>query len=181
MSAILDKLHALGPVASKWSVFSNDPLDGDAKLLSFVDAWFPRRENLTFLEIGTCRGVSASILAQRGIVLTIDVQSYAETECVIQALGHGQSIFRLIGPPQVTRAVVKNRFDVAWIDGKHTYENLLADFDFCQRFTDQIIMHDHCKKFPGIQQAVAHLQVCGPAGVWTFNGCFAGWQRKESA
>lgn len=174
MNATLAKLVALGRCASKWSVFANDPEDGDAKLLSFLDQWFPGRTDLRLLEIGTCRGVSASILARRGSVVTLDIQSYAETDAVIAALGAEGRIDRLVGPPSETRPLVCGRFHAAWIDGRHTREAVLEDFAFCRRFTDRIITHDHFERFPGVMAAVRELKA-ERGGSWTHNGCFVGW------
>jgi hypothetical protein len=177
MNPIVAQLEGLGGKAAKWSVFQNDPEDGDAKLLSFLDAWFPGETDLRILEIGTCRGVSACILARRGHVTTLDIRSYPETEGVIAALGGGDRITRIVGPEASCRPLVSGPFDVAWIDGKHTLVAVERDFAFCRQFTDAVIFHDYHPRTPEVIEAIDALKAVTP-GVWVHNGCFVGWREK---
>ena len=177
MSTILEKLKALGGDAAKWSVFQNDPEDGDAKLLHFLDQWFPGQSDLQILEIGTCRGVSACILAQHGRVTTVDIRQYPETDAVIAALGGGERIVRVVGREAFARHLVHGSFDVAWIDGKHTRVAVERDFAFCRQFADAVIFHDYHPRTPEVIEAIDALKAVTP-GVWEHHGCFVGWRAE---
>lgn len=177
MNLIVEKLRQIGPLAGKWSVFANDPEDGDVKLLHFVDKWFPGRTDLRILEIGTCRGVSACILAQRGHVTTLDVRGYPETDAVLAMLGGGERIERIVGPEHEARARVSGAFDLAWIDGNHSRDAVERDFAFCRQFTDAVIFHDYLPRIPGVMAAVNALKT-KTAGVWEHHASFVGWRGK---
>lgn len=153
-----ERLNALGKQAAKWSIFHNDPR-ADRALMRFLDGWFPNRYDLDILEIGTCRGVSAAFLAERGHVTTLDVCDYAETQSVLDAFAMASRVTRIIGPADKARALVAGRrFDMVFIDGLHEYERVSRDWKFCRGLSDRILFHDYCPAHPGVVRLVDELK-----------------------
>lgn len=174
MNKTLEVLKTLDGKAVKWSVFQNNPEDGDEILLRLVDRWFPGKNGLSFLEIGTCRGVSAAILARRGHVVTLDIRSYPETESVLDALGAKEDVLRIVGPQEWSRARIDagDRFDACFIDGKHTYQAVMADWEFARCHTRRVIFHDWHASTPEVIQAIMELMEKHPDYQWHRDGCF---------
>lgn len=167
-----ERLKRLGKDAAKWSIFQNDS-GADAAMLRFLDGWFPNRYNLHILEIGTCRGVSACILAERGHVTTLDVCPYPETQAVIDTFAMGERVTRILGPSASARALLEGkRFDVVFVDGMHEYEAFTADWDFAVTKAPHILCHDYCDQHPGVQRAVNELKAQGVAD-WECRDTFA--------
>ena len=125
-------------------------------LFKFLDGWFPGRADLRLLEIGTCRGVSAALLAQRGNVVTLDLNHKPEVEQNLAAFGvtGAGRVVCLYGNPATARAKVAGRFDAAFIDGEHSYAAVREDIRFARQFTDRIILHDYFPRFAGVMKAI---------------------------
>jgi len=174
MNKTLEILKGLDGKAVKWSVFQNNPEDGDEVLLRLVDRWAAKLSGFGFLEIGTCRGVSAAILARRGHVTTLDIRSYPETEAVLTALGAKEQVLRIVGPEEWARARFddSDHFDACFIDGKHTFEAVMRDWEFARRHTRRVIFHDWHADTPEVIQAITELKERHPGYDWHHDGCF---------
>ena len=169
----LERISKLGPQAATWSIFQLDP-GADAVLLGYLDRWFPGRDALRILEIGTCRGVSACILAERGFVTTLDVATFPETQAIIDLLGPRARIMRLVGPAHLTRPLLRGwQFDFAFIDSMHEYESVMEDFAFCTLHTRRILLHDYCAHHLGCVKAVDELRSAVKNATWETGGNFA--------
>lgn len=158
MKLSIERLAKISNEAAKWSIFQNDPR-ADAALFGFLDKWFPNRYNLDILEIGTCRGVSAALLSERGHVTTIDVCAYNETQKVIDAFGAGNRVTRIVGPPEKARALVSGRqWDMVFIDGMHEYAQVKTDWEFVRTLSKRFLFHDYCKLHPGVVKLVDEVK-----------------------
>lgn len=174
MATWVERLNEIGPEAAVWSVFQNDPVSGDKWLLDFVDRWFPGRTDLKILEVGTCRGVSACILAERGEVHTFDIKVYPETEAVIRHFGMEERVTRYVGPPEEMRALIEGQmFDMAFVDGMHEYESVTNDWYFAMGHTRRILLHDYVDYHPGCVRAINELMELIPCTNWETGGTFA--------
>jgi len=138
------------------SVLRADSDPARCPLFKFLDGWFPGRTDLRLLEIGTCRGVSAALLAQRGSVVTLDLDHKPEVERNLEAFGvtGTKRVVCLYGAPAAVRTKVTGRFDAAFIDGEHSYRAVQEDIKFVRQFTDHIILHDYFPRFAGVMQAI---------------------------
>ena len=76
------------------SIYQRTPNNADTFLLQAVEWCRGDRKDLNILEVGTCRGVSTAILAQRGRVLTLDIDARAGTGEAIKALDVGDRVVR---------------------------------------------------------------------------------------
>lgn len=139
------------------SIYQRTPNNADTFLLEAVEWCYGQRKDLNILEVGTCRGVSTAILAQRGRVLTLDIDARAGTGEAIKALDVGDRIVRVVGPPSLVRPLVRGPFDLAFIDATHNYENVMRDFAFALLHTNCIIFHDYCGDHPGVIAAVDEI------------------------
>ena len=139
------------------SIYQRTPLVADSYLLEAVEWCQGNRTDLNILEVGTCRGVSTAILAQRGRVLSLDVDARAGTGEAIKALDVGDRVVRVVGPPSLVRPLVRGPFDLAFIDATHNYENVMRDFAFTLLHANCIIFHDYCGDHPGVIAAVDEI------------------------
>jgi hypothetical protein len=159
--------------AAKWSIFQNDA-NADRALFGFLDEWFPNRYDLKILEIGTCRGVSAALLAERGQVTTLDVCAYNETQKVIDAFGMCKRVTRIVGPPAQARALVAGQqWDMIFIDGMHEYEPVKTDWQFCRSLSKRILFHDYCDLHKGVVKLVDEVRQEVKAARWECRDTFA--------
>ena len=154
------------------SIYQRTPLVADSYLLEAVEWCRGNRKDLNILEVGTCRGVSTAILAQRGRVLTLDVDARAGTGEAIKVLDVGERVVRIVGPPSLVRPLVRGPFDLAFIDATHNYENVMRDFAFALLHTNCIIFHDYCGDHPGVIAAVDEIHRHHDGDLMLFD-CFA--------
>lgn len=158
MSAINKRLARISDEASKWSIYECNPLDGGEVLARLVERWAGKRRDNRILEVGTCRCVSASLLAAYGNVVTLDMWAYSHQDAVLDALGQRSNIIRVIGPPEKVRSIIHGPFDFAFIDAHHDYSNIMRDTAFVLQHTNRILYHDYePKAFPGVVQALDEL------------------------
>lgn len=130
------------------------------RMTEFLETKFKGAVDLRILEIGTCRGLSALLLARFGTVFTLDVQTYDGMQKVMDEVpklpGQG-AIVRVVSrdPDEARRLVGSMRFDVAFIDGCHVYEWVRRDIAFARTVSDTLVFHDYnAEKFPGCVKAI---------------------------
>jgi len=162
------------------SIYQRTPLIADTFLLDAVTWCCGERKDLNILEVGTCRGVSTAILAQRGRVLSLDVDARAGTGKAIKALDVGERVVRVVGPPSLVRPLVRGPFDLAFIDATHNYENVMRDFAFALLHTNCIIFHDYCGDHPGVIAAVDEIHHKHGGEMMLFD-CFAALRFYQTA
>ena len=162
------------------SIYQRTPLVADSYLLEAVEWCRGNRKDLNILEVGTCRGVSTAILAQRGRVLSLDVDARAGTGEAIKALAVGDRVVRIVGPPSLVRPLVRGPFDLAFIDATHNYENVMRDFAFALLHTSCIIFHDYCADHPGVIAAVDEIHRTHGGDLTLFD-CFAALRLYQTA
>ena len=139
------------------SIYQRTPLVADTFLLDAVTWCCGKRTDLEILEVGTCRGVSSAILAQRGNVVTLDKSPRDGCGDALKVLDVAGKVVRVLGPPELARPLVRGKFDVCFIDATHKHENVLRDFAFAVARTNNVIFHDYCKDHPGIMAAVNEI------------------------
>jgi len=132
------------------------------------DATLPLR----ILEIGTCQCVSAIILSRFGDVHTFDVREKPLTHELYQAFHETGNVYRKVIPdPKELRSEIRAlldtaRFDVAFIDGRHTAKAIEKDFELT-RGIGRLIFHDYwphderrARRFADVIAFVDGLQEC---------------------
>ena len=135
------------PFAHKdWSIGTNGMRD----MVKMLHAANPEKfmaRSMTILEIGTCRSLTACLMAQVGIVYTLDVAQYAETRGIMEGAPKGtrsRIVFLTSGDADLGRNLIaKMRFDAIFIDGCHTYEAVEKDIEFAAPLSDALIFHDY--------------------------------------
>ena len=165
------RLHDAG-VELASSIYQRTPLNADTFLLDAVTWCCGDRKDLEILEVGTCRGVSSAILAQRGNVVTLDKSPRDGCGDALKALDVAGKVVRVLGPPELARPLVRGKFDVCFIDATHNYENVMRDFAFALLHTNCIIFHDYCADHPGVIAAVDEIHRTHGGDLTLFD-CFA--------
>ena len=179
MNKVVKTLLRIHPEAQKWSIFEYNPNDGDVVLGRLVERWFPDRRDLRILEVGSCRCVSASLLADYGHVVTLDMWAYPHSDAVLDALKNREKIVRVLGPPELVRPLIHGPFDMAFIDAHHDYENIMRDTAFVVRRTNRILYHDYDPKaFPGVVKALDELSALTGCPIF-HDGVFAALEFPE--
>lgn len=152
-----------GAAGTHWSIVAAYD-GGESDLRRLMHALFPGRQDLSIVEIGTHQGVSAAILAEYGIVHTYDVVDWPLRSEIIKHLGVGHRVvFTLIptankgaqiqGSAKHTHTIEEGNqwlgaqlkhmdFDVAFIDGNHSYESVKANFE-AAKGCGTVIFHDY--------------------------------------
>jgi len=139
----------------------------------------------TVVEIGTYKGISSAYMAQFAKkVFTFDIRDYKEKYKLWQELGIENKIFyytikgkneNFEGKFQSSKNKVNIedvinsiRFDFAFIDGEHTYEDVKRDFELVKH-CGKVLFHDVAKKsFTGVRKFVDEIgaEVTGNIGYW---------------
>lgn len=118
---------------------------------SYLDSGTTRKVRI--LEIGTCNGISAALLGQFGIVITLDIRS-EQTEAGDR---QRREIWGFLSGP-VRGILVKDEadkheaiaafpFDFAFIDGDHTFDGVQRDWESVKR-CGRVIFHDYRPQVP---------------------------------
>ena len=136
------------------SIFRPDDSPDSCALLRFVDMWFPNRRDLRILEIGTCHGISAALLAMRGDVVTLDLTHKADVDDNLTRMQVADRVTCLYGKPAEVRQQVRGPFDMAFIDGEHSYNAVRADIAFARTWARHVVLHDYFTRFRGVMQAI---------------------------
>lgn len=135
------------PLAQKdWSIGTNGMRDMVKLLYAASPERFSSR-TMTILEIGTCRSLTSCLMAQVGVVYTLDVAHYAETRGIMEGSPEGtrsRIVFVTSGDADRGRALLaKIRFDAVFIDGCHAYEAVVKDIAYAANLSDALIFHDY--------------------------------------
>lgn len=170
-SKIYSRLVA-GNVELASSIYQRTPNNADTFLLRAVEWLCGDGKDLNILEVGTCRGVSSAILATRGRVLTLDMETRHGVGDALRALDVGDRVVRLCGPQSLVRPMVRGPFDMCFIDATHNYENVMRDFAFAILHTSRILFHDYCGDHPGVIAAVDEIHRKQGGELMLFD-CFA--------
>lgn len=101
----------------------------------------------TLLEIGTHHGCSAAWLSQFCDVITVDIEDKGQFE-MWEALEIKNVRGYVLKPEEVHPFVLGQDFDMAFIDGAHDPESVMADFDAVKK-CGRVIFHDYIDK-PGM-------------------------------
>jgi len=103
------------------------------------------------VEIGTYKGVSAAVLSEYcKFVYTFDNKSHPIRDNVWNYLDI-KNIFSIVG------TLYAGDFDIAYIDGNHSYESVSADIKAVEH-CGKIIFHDYAEYFPSVMRAVDELR-----------------------
>jgi hypothetical protein len=143
----------------------------------------------TVVEIGTYRGLSTVILALMcKKVYTYDIIYQEDTKVLWDYFGVNDKIEYLACSPQMDfpipiedfvillnryRPVIKKhinklgRFDLALIDGLHTYKDVKKDFNMVKK-CGRVLFHDWRDSFPGIGEFMEEIGAkrIGEFGYW---------------
>ena len=117
-------------------------------LREIVEGLNPKPEGI--IEIGTCNGLGTVTLASIGkFVHTFDI-AYRNVEYVWNLFGVRQKISNCVAPQSQIDYVISDleknwkdilKFNLAFIDGDHTYQAVKHDFNLV-KFCGRVIFHD---------------------------------------
>ena len=116
------------------------------------------------LEIGTCFGLSAALLAEYAVrVDTVDVVIFDNEEGIREQvwkyLGVSHKIhFHLTQSSRLKKELIRGlKFDFAFIDGQHLMENVAFDFSLV-RDCGRVLVHDYRGDWPDVVEFVDSLR-----------------------
>lgn len=135
------------PLAHKdWSIGANGMRDMVKMLALAGQAKFGARV-MDILEIGTCRGLTSCLMAQVGMVHTLDVVQYPEMRGIMEGAPAGtrsRIVFLVAGDADKARRLVAAKtYDAVFIDGCHTYDAVVKDIAFASQLSNVLIFHDY--------------------------------------
>lgn len=130
----------------------------------------------TILEIGTYRGMSAVVLARFAeAVITIDTEAQPEVAKVLELGGCADRVSPIIVPNNAAKTLlIKNlHFDMAFIDGGHSYVQVLGDYASTKR-CGELLFHDYPDSGSGMRGVgqlfdelpVSETEPCEPFAWW---------------
>lgn len=166
------------PLAQKdWSIGTNGMRDM-VKLLHAANPQLFASRAMTILEIGTCRSLTACLMAQLGVVYTLDVSHYAETRGIMEGSPEGtrsRIVFVTSGDADRGRALLsKMRFDAVFIDGCHAYEAVVKDIEYAANLSDALIFHDYDERHAAnVVRAVDEFAASCPLAYASKTSCLA--------
>jgi len=166
------------PLSQKdWSIGTNGMREM-VKLLHAANPSLFRARAMTILEIGTCRSLTSCLMAQLGVVYTLDVSHYAETRGIMEGSPEGtrsRIVFVTSGDADRGRALLsKMRFDAVSIDGCHTYEAVQKDISFAAPLSDALIFHDYDERHAAnVVRAVDEFAASCPLAYASKTSCLA--------
>lgn len=182
MTDMLAKItEVFGADGNHWSCLGND---GERQMRSLLSLARPIHGECygTIIEIGTHQGVSACLLSEYAQqVITFDVKDWWLRKDVMEFLGC-QVDFRLL---KANTAKDSNReisdilkgldFDLAFIDGDHSYESVCDNFEAVKR-CGRVIFHDYKHNKCHLPKTVKFVDSI-PDGRTTKLEPFALWER----
>jgi len=125
----------------------------------------------TVVEIGTRQGISATHIAQFARkVFTFDVYDFKRKYKVWEVFGVDKKIYyqTVTGRQEIKEFLHTIKFDFAFIDGKHTYEDVRADFEMVKS-CGKVLFHDTAKrKNYGVREFVKEIgaEIEGNIAYW---------------
>lgn len=129
-----------------WSCLGNDGERKFRMLIEMALATIPEEPRI--LEIGTHRGVSTTILAQFGCVMTYDIIDWPLRHKVWEHFGVTGRIHSVVlnssvekGNALLAAALNEVDFHLAFVDGNHEYESVKANFQAVKK-CGRVIFHD---------------------------------------
>jgi hypothetical protein len=145
------------------------------------------------LEVGTSCGVGglmlldgASSFSRQARLTTIDVASHDAFESNLEHFTHlKQRIERIVAPSDTALATLarkRRRFDLVFLDGDHSEEQVARDWQSIEPLANTYILHD-TDQMPGCRELVARIRQRGgfdvlslsyPQGHQVFNSVPAG-------
>jgi cephalosporin hydroxylase len=138
---------------------------GDYKFLyGFISLVKPR----WILDIGTCYGLSAIVMAmalrdfrlEKSKILTIDINHAVIERATTQIHELGLSKYVEVRCCTSSALDSKTFFDVVFIDGDHTYEGCMLDFNNVKDKATYILIHDSCQH-DGVKRAMKEIKNTG--------------------
>ena len=156
MNNMRQKLITINDVASKLQEIKRDEVRFHSAVVEddFLRDFVSKYEPINIIEIGTYNGISTVILASivKELVYTFDIV-YRNCEWVWNLFKVRHKIDNFIGTKEQIAYDIKFRlsrdnirFDFAFIDGEHTYEAVLWDFQLVKH-CGKVLFHDiHNKK-----------------------------------
>jgi predicted O-methyltransferase YrrM len=126
----------------------------------------------TVVEIGTFKGISAAYMKQFcSKVFTFDIEDYPQKYKVWKDLKiDGRIFFSIIENRQQIKEILdKIKWDFAFIDGSHTWEDARMDWELVNK-CGKVLFHDVNKKaFAGVRKFVDSIEakIIGPIAYWT--------------
>lgn len=114
---------------------------------------------LRILEIGTFRAYSTTVLAQFGVVYSLDICNQQETQDVVDSLPsvYRDNVVRIVAYNQTAvRELVKvlAPFDVVFVDGDHSESGVRTDAAYVQGIAPVYFFHDYQEKYRGSVQEI---------------------------
>jgi len=114
------------------------------------------------LEIGTCLGISTALIAQYADkVYTFDKADHPIKYKIWEFLGVSKKITPYIINNETEKSEICGNleFDFAFIDGCHSYEGVLSDFNCVKNKCSKILFDDYgYPAFPGIVKLIQDLE-----------------------
>ena len=125
----------------------------------------------TVVEIGTHKGASAAYIKQFcSKVFTFDIEDYPQKYKLWEDLGMTSRIFynTIENRQDIKKILDKIKFDFAFIDASHTWEDARMDFELVKS-CGKVLFHDVNKKaFKGVRMFVESIEakIIGPIAYW---------------
>lgn len=125
----------------------------------------------TVVEIGTFKGASTAYMKQFcSKVFTFDIEDYPQKYKLWEDLSISKRIFyyTIENRKDIKAILDKIKWDFAFIDGSHTWEDARQDFDLVKK-CGKVLFHDVNKKaFKGVRRFVDEIkaEIIGPIAYW---------------